>query len=120
MNGIPQLDVTDLPEDAVMLDVREANEFAAGHAAGAVWVPLGELRDRVADVPAVDGVLPVICRSGARSQKAAEFLATAGIAAGNVTGGTIAWAGAGRPLLDADGQPGGAVVGPSTRPPAAP
>lgn len=113
---IPQLDVMSFAEDAVMLDVREANEFAAGHVPGAVWIPLGEVRARVAEVPRVDGVLPVVCRSGARSQKVALFLAGEGLHVANVAGGTLAWVAAGRPLV-AEGADAPAVVGPSTPPP---
>lgn len=115
---IPQHEVTAFATDAVILDVREANEFAAGHVPGAVWIPLGELRSRAAEVPAVDGVLPVICRSGVRSQKAAEFLAGLGVATANVVGGTAAWLAAGRPLVSETGELP-AVVAPTTQPPAA-
>lgn len=115
-NGIPQVEVTELAEDTVFLDVREPNEYAAGHAPGAVSVPLGQVRDRLAEIPAVDGPLAVICRSGARSQKVAEFLASQGVPAINVTGGTTAWAAAGKKLASETGEDP-AVVAPSTQPP---
>lgn len=115
-NGIPQVAVGDLADDAVLVDVRELNEYAAGRAAGAVWVPLGELRARVAEVSDADGPVHVICRSGVRSQKAAEFLAGQGIRAVNVTGGTTAWAEAGKPMASDSGEP--SVVAPTTQPPA--
>lgn len=116
-NAIPQLDVQTLSDDAVLLDVREPNEYAAGHAPGAVSIPLGELRARLAEVPAADGALPVICRSGARSQTAALFLAEQGVAAANVAGGTAAWHNGGKPLVSETGDEP-AVVAPTTRPPA--
>lgn len=52
-----------------------------------------------------------------RSQKAAEFLASQGFAVRNIVGGTTAWDAAGKPLVDASGQPG-TVAAPSTPPPA--
>lgn len=114
---IPQQEVTAFATDAVILDVREPNEYAAGHVPGAVSIPLGELRARAAEVPEVAGRLPVICRSGVRSQKAAEFLADRGVAVANVVGGTAAWAAAGRPLVSETGERP-AVVAPTTQPPA--
>lgn len=115
-NGITQVDVADLADDVALLDVREPNEYVAGHAPGAVSVPLGEVRARVAEVSDADGPVHVICKSGGRSQKAAEFLAAQGIRVVNVIGGTTAWAEAGRPLVSDGGEP--AVVGPTTPPPA--
>lgn len=116
---IPQVDVRTVSEDAVILDVREPNEFEAGHAPGAVSIPLGELRARVAEVPDVDGPLLVICRSGVRSQAAAEFLAGRAIEAANVVGGTLAWYDAGKTLVSETGELP-AVVAPTTPPPPAP
>lgn len=116
-NGIPQISVADLADDTLILDVREPNEYAAGHAPGAVSIPLGEVRARLAEVPASEGRLAVICKGGVRSQKAAEFLASQGLAVRNIVGGTTAWDAAGKPLVDASGQPG-TVVAPSTPPPA--
>jgi rhodanese-related sulfurtransferase len=77
-----------------LVDVREPREFAAGHLPGAVNVPLGTLRDRLAEVPA--GVTPVfMCRSGARSLTAGGIALGAGITgACNLDGGLLAWAAA--------------------------
>lgn len=116
---IPQIDVRTVSEDAVILDVRETNEFEAGHAPGAVSIPLGELRARLAEVPNVDGSLLVVCRSGVRSQAAAEFLADRGVEVANVAGGTLAWHAAGKTLVSETGETP-AVVAPSTPPPPAP
>lgn len=115
-NGIPQVEVTDLTDDVVLVDVREPNEYAAGHAPGAVSVPLGEVRDRAGEITELAGPVHVICKSGGRSQKAAEFLAGQGVRVVNVTGGTTAWAEAGKPLVSDSGTP--SVVGPTTPPPA--
>ncbi|MEA4944667.1 MAG: rhodanese-like domain-containing protein [Propionicimonas sp.] len=116
---IPQVDVRTVSENAVILDVREPNEFAAGHTPGAVSIPLGELRDRLAEVPSVDGPLHVICKVGGRSQVAAEFLAEHGIEVVNITGGTGAWYEAGKTLVSETGE-APAVVPPTTPPPPRP
>lgn len=112
---IPQIDVRAVDEDAVILDVRQPNEFDAGHAPGAVSIPLGQLRARVAEVPEVDGSLLVICKAGGRSQAAAEFLASQGLDVSNIAGGTTAWYEAGKPLVSETGETP-AVVPPSTPP----
>lgn len=90
-------------DGALLLDVREPAEWAAGHAAGAVHVPLGDLRPD--DVPR-DRIVVAICRSGGRSGKAATVLAGAGVDVRNMTGGMTAWAGADLPVTRDDGQPG--------------
>ncbi|PXY22618.1 MBL fold metallo-hydrolase [Prauserella muralis] len=65
-----------LPDADVVLDVRLAGEWRAGHLDGAVHVPLPELPARVGDVP--DGVVWVHCQSGYRAAVAASLLARAG------------------------------------------
>ncbi|MEY2848347.1 MAG: hypothetical protein RI885_1012 [Actinomycetota bacterium] len=83
---------------ATLLDVREHDEWFAGHAPDAVHIPLSELEARVAEVP-TDGPVSVICRSGARSARATGFLLASGRGARNVIGGMIAWAAAGYPMV---------------------
>ncbi len=78
-----------------VIDVREAEEWRAGHIPGTVHLPLAELTP--AEVPGGGPVL-VICRSGARSLQAARMLVAAGVEAGNVVGGMTAWAAIGGPL----------------------
>ena len=81
-------------EDAAVLDVRSAEEFAAGHVPGAVNVPLEQVR---ADPGRYAGQeLYVICQSGGRSLKAATALNTAGATAVSVSGGTGGWMSSGR------------------------
>jgi rhodanese-related sulfurtransferase len=92
--------------DHVLLDVREDDEWAAGHAPGATHVPL--LRLATDSVPAGATVL-CVCRSGARSGRAAEALRGAGIDAVNVAGGMKAWAAAGLPVVRDDGRRGRVV-----------
>ena len=55
----PEISVTDLPDDAVVLDVREPGEWALGHALHAVHIPLGEVIARLDELPVTDGPLPV-------------------------------------------------------------
>lgn len=95
-----------LHEGAVLVDVREPHEWAAGRASGAINVPLGEIRARGAaaldarGIRQADGTkLLLICRSGVRSRTAARILATdGGFTSGNVAGGTQAWARARLPM----------------------
>lgn len=90
-------------QGALLLDVREPDEWAAGHIDSAIHVPLGQL-----DPTRFDPSRPIvaICRSGNRSGQAAAALADAGIDAHNLAGGMKAWADAGQDVVDADGRPG--------------
>jgi glyoxylase-like metal-dependent hydrolase (beta-lactamase superfamily II)/rhodanese-related sulfurtransferase len=82
----------------VLLDVREPEEFARGHALGAVNLPQADLATRLADVPRDQPVL-VICQAGSRSLRAAQFLKQQGFErVRSVAGGLAAWAAAGRPV----------------------
>ena len=94
-----------LPEGLVVLDVREEDEWAAGHVAGSVHVPLRELGGRYAELPA-DAQTLVVCRVGSRSAYATGFLVQQGVDAVNLDGGLVAWVRAGRPLVTDDGSPG--------------
>ena len=94
-----------VPEEGWLLDVREDDEWVAGHAPGATHIPLGELGARGAEVPR-DQTIYVICRSGARSARAAFALAGSGWEAVNVAGGMQDWAAAGREMTtDSGGEP---------------
>lgn len=88
---------------ATLLDVRETDEWTAGHAPQAAHIPLGDL-DPAAFRP--DQELIAVCRSGRRSDKAAQRLRAAGLTVHNLTGGMQAWAAAGLPVRRADGTPG--------------
>lgn len=102
---IRQTSVHTFGDDAVLLDVREPNEWVGGHAPNAVHIPLGLLPTRLADLPAVDGALPVVCRSGVRSARAVVYLGTQGVEATNVAGGMQAWEEAGKALAADSGHP---------------
>ena len=75
---------------AVLLDVREDAEWDAGHAPGALHISLSEVPDHVADL-AKDRIVVCVCRSGARSARAANYLLEQGFRAVNLEGGMISW-----------------------------
>jgi len=100
--SIPEISVDELAVriasgGAVVFDVRNPDEYDAGHVRPASLVPLPEVPSRVEEFPTDVEVL-VVCRSGARSAQAVEFLRTQGVNAINVTGGTMAWIQAGHPV----------------------
>lgn len=84
-------------DELVLVDVRETWEWDAGRIAGSMHIPLEELPARLGDLPD-DHPLLVICRSGARSGLAAEFLSARGYEAENLDGGLVEWVARGRPL----------------------
>jgi rhodanese-related sulfurtransferase len=92
-------------DGAFLLDVRELDEWTAGHAPAASHIPLAEVPARATEVP--PGVTVVaICRSGGRSQRAAELLQAQGIESVNLAGGMRAWAAAGLDVVTDEGDPG--------------
>jgi rhodanese-related sulfurtransferase len=95
---IPEVTIADVPADAVLLDVREDDEWTAGHAPGAVHVPMTQLAERLEEVPEGDP-LYVICRTGGRSARVTAYLNSQGWDSVNVAGGMSVWARAGRPLV---------------------
>lgn len=85
--------------NAVLVDVRGFDEFAAGHAKGATCIPLSDIERRVAEIPSDRPVL-LICRSGNRSSMAAEKLRSLGMDnVFDVKGGFISWKEAGLPAV---------------------
>ena len=102
------------PEDAKgrtdlhLLDVREPDEWQAGHIAGSQHIPLGQLRERLREVPKGKTILAV-CRHGNRSDAATRGLRTLGYPVENLDGGVTAWKQAGLPL-EADGGGPGRVI----------
>ncbi|GAB3441783.1 rhodanese-like domain-containing protein [Phycicoccus ginsengisoli] len=101
---IPQVSVHDVADDAVLLDVREQDEWDAGHAPGAVHIPLGDLPSRLDALPDTDAAtLAVVCRSGGRSSRAVAWLSQQGFDVANLDGGMKAWEGAGKELVADDG-----------------
>lgn len=99
LNGVPN----PLPEGLAVLDVREQVEWDHGHIDGAVHVPLGELPQRLADVP--DGQTLVVCKAGGRSAQATGWLAAQGYDVVNLDGGMLDWEAAGRPMVSEGDRP---------------
>jgi rhodanese-related sulfurtransferase len=105
---IQQVEVTDAHEGrehVVLLDVRNAHEWEAGHAPGAQWVPLGELEGARFKLP-INRRIVCVCRSGQRSDRAAAELQNMGFDAVNMAGGMKAWVARGLPVVKDDGRPG--------------
>ncbi len=98
----------DVAADATVLDVREDDEWAAGHIAGATHVPLSGLPTRAAEIPDADPLV-VVCRVGGRSAQVTAWLVGQGRDAVNLEGGLYAWEDAGRPLVTDAGTPGTVV-----------
>jgi rhodanese-related sulfurtransferase len=98
---VPEVDVrsvpADFPEGLVVLDVREDDEWEAGHIDGAVHIPMRQVPARLGDVPDAERVL-VVCRVGSRSALVTGFLRAQGRNAVNLAGGMAAWQVAGRPM----------------------
>lgn len=86
-----------LEEGAWVLDVRESEEFDAGHVPNALHIPLGTLGENQHLIVEHE-TLYVICKAGGRSMKAATMLETVGYKVVSVAGGTDGWAASGRDL----------------------
>ncbi|MFI8458015.1 rhodanese-like domain-containing protein [Kitasatospora sp. NPDC085464] len=99
---IPTADAAAVPADAALLDVREQDEWEAGHVDGALHIPLGQVIARLGELP--DEKLYVLCRVGGRSAQVVQYLVQQGRDAVNVDGGMHAWQGAGRPMVSSTGQ----------------
>lgn len=89
---------------AVFLDVRQPEEFDAGHAPMAESIPLMELADHLDELPR-DRVIICACRTGGRSLRATEFLTEHGFDAVNLAGGMFAWVEEDRDFESDDGDP---------------
>jgi rhodanese-related sulfurtransferase len=99
---VPEIDVDEFDgargTAAAVIDVRQPEEYDAGHVPGARLIPLSDVPGRLREVP-TDGQVLVICQTGARSARATDFLRRQGIDALNVAGGTKAWVESGRPVV---------------------
>ena len=93
VDGVPN----PLPDGLAVVDVREPDEWEAGHIEGAVHIPLSELVARVGDLP--DGQTLVVCKVGGRSAQAVAYLTQRGYDVVNLDGGMLDWHGTGRPMV---------------------
>ncbi len=103
--SLPAVEVAAVGPDTVVLDVREDDEWAAGHIEGAHHVPMFQVPQYVADAGdlAPDVPIVVVCKMGARSAQVTAWLNQNGFDAHNLTGGMLAWAHAGRAMVSEDG-----------------
>ena len=115
MSEIPSVPVTELPADfvgetnAILLDVREPDEWAEGHVPGALHIPLADVPARIDEIDP-DARLYVICHAGGRSEQALRYLMQRGYEGANVVGGMMSWAQTGRPLEYGSGAGGAGPV----------
>jgi rhodanese-related sulfurtransferase len=99
MSGVPD----PLPAGLAVLDVRQQVEWDAGHIEGAQHIPLGELTERVSELP--EGQVLVVCEVGGRSGQAVAWLHQQGHDVVNLDGGMLEWEAAGRPMVSENGAP---------------
>ena len=100
---VPFVAIEDMPEDAVVLDVREDDEWVHGHIDGATHIPMGDVPVRLDDLPEGEP-LYVTCRSSGRSARVAAWLNANGFDAVVVAGGMGEWEALGRPMVSETGQ----------------
>ncbi|MER6050828.1 rhodanese-like domain-containing protein [Streptomyces sp. NPDC020883] len=107
--SVPTVGVDALTPEDFLLDVREDDEWAAGHAEGALHIPMSEFVARYGELTEAapeGGRIFVLCRVGGRSAQVAQYLVGQGLDAVNVAGGMQAWEAAGRPVSDGNGGVG--------------
>jgi rhodanese-related sulfurtransferase len=104
---VPTVELGELPDGALLLDVREDEEWDAGHIAGATHVPMQQLPQQLHQDRGIEPDRPivVVCKVGARSAQVTAWLNKQGFDAANLAGGMLAWAAAGRPMVSEDGHP---------------
>ncbi|MFF7874529.1 rhodanese-like domain-containing protein [Streptomyces californicus] len=105
---LPSVDAAAVPSDGFVLDVRENDEWAAGHVEGALHIPMSDFVSRFGELTeaAEDGRrVHVMCRVGGRSAHVTQYLVQQGIDAVNIDGGMQAWDAAGRPMTTDNGTP---------------
>ncbi|WP_084187780.1 molybdopterin-dependent oxidoreductase [Mycobacterium paraffinicum] len=90
---------------ALLLDVREPDEWCTEHAPTAMLLPVGRVRTREDELPR-DRRIVVVCRSGGRSAAVTALLRRSGFDAVNLAGGMCAWAAAGLPIVSHGAEPG--------------
>lgn len=92
----------------ILLDVREPEEWDAGHAPQARSVPMSQLSERITELPH-DTQIICVCHLGGRSAAVSAALNRAGFDAVNLTGGMAAWQAVGLPVVTDSGAPGDVI-----------
>ena len=103
--GMKPEDLSKARAEHHLVDVREDDEWQAGHIDGAQHIPLGELSARIGELPK-ERTIVAVCRSGGRSEAAVRGLRKLGYEAENLEGGVNAWDRAKLPLVDKSGGRG--------------
>jgi rhodanese-related sulfurtransferase len=107
MTGLPTVTIDGVPDPLPaglhVLDVREDDEWRAGHVEGATHIPLRDVPARLAELP--EGQTLVVCKVGGRSAQAVAYLGRLGHDVVNLDGGMLDWAAAGRPMVSETGGP---------------
>jgi rhodanese-related sulfurtransferase len=97
----PSITVADLrsqpPAQAQLIDVRSPTEFASGHIAGAINIPMDQIESRIADLSS--GPIVLICQMGKRARMTANLLEPCQRQIAVLEGGTAAWLQAGLPVV---------------------
>ncbi|MFF4603812.1 rhodanese-like domain-containing protein [Streptomyces sp. NPDC001339] len=110
--SMPAVGVEELTSEDFLLDVREDDEWEAGHAEGALHIPMSEFVGRYGELTEKapeGGKVYVLCRVGGRSAQVVQYLLQRGIDAVNVAGGMQAWEATGRPVSDGKGGTGAII-----------
>lgn len=94
MKRISAREAVALGGSLAIIDVREDDEYAIVHVAGSLNIPMSCFADRINQVP-VHAPVYVICASGHRSARVAEYLVQCNYDATNIDGGITAWSGCG-------------------------
>jgi rhodanese-related sulfurtransferase len=99
--AVPEIDIDELAglleKGAVLVDVRNPDEYENFRVAGARLIPLPEVPERIEEIPD-DETVYIICNTGSRSARAVDYLNRQGHDTVNVRGGSRAWLEAGRPV----------------------
>ena len=106
--AVPTITLAELPADALILDVREPDEWAAGHIEGARHIPMNSVPTTLTHEPGdltPDARIYVMCAMGGRSSQVAAWMLHQGYDAVNVAGGMHAWEDAGRPMASDTNEP---------------
>jgi len=102
---VPSVSADEVNPGVYLLDVREPDEWEAGHAPDAHHLPMMEVPARMDEIP-VDTDVVVVCRSGGRSGQVVSYLLGRGWDnVHNLDGGMQSWAAANRDLVSENGQP---------------
>ncbi|WP_110944293.1 rhodanese-like domain-containing protein [Streptomyces niger] len=107
--SVPSVGVDALTSADFLLDVREDDEWKAGHAEGALHIPMSDFVSRYGELTEQapeGGKVYVLCRVGGRSAQVTQYLVQQGLDAVNVEGGMQAWEAAGRPVVTDEGGAG--------------